>query len=50
MIALATFWATFVFLIKAALAAFGAGLAFFVFGAIFVAILLSSISDTFSCR
>lgn len=49
MIALTAFGATFVFLTKAALAAFGTGLALLVFGALFVAILLSAMSGALSC-
>lgn len=49
MIALTAFWATFVFLCKAALAAFGAGFALLIFGELFVGVLLSVISGAFSC-
>jgi hypothetical protein len=48
MIALSTFWVTLVFLTKATLAAFGAGLALLAFGAIFMAILLPEISCVLS--
>lgn len=45
MIALTAFWTMFMFLLKAALTAFGACLALMIFGVLFVAVLLSAISN-----